>query len=96
MQELKILLDDDTYKALEVQKRTVELVTEVNRSMKDFVTMLIVIGSFSLGTAMTPQNIGEMNGTILSLAGEAPAEEVPLINRLYALMRTQRSIGLQR
>ena len=96
MPELKILLDDDTYKVLEVQKRAVELITEVSRSMKDFVAMLIVIGSFSLGTAMTPQDIGEMNSTILSLAGEAPAEEVPLINRLYALMRTQRKIGLQK
>lgn len=96
MQELKISLDDDTYKALEVQKRTVELVTEVTRSMNDFVTMLIVIGSFSLGAAMTPQDIREMNSTILSLAGQAPAKEVPLLNRLYELMRTRRQIELQR
>ena len=61
--------------------------------MEDFCTRLIVVRSISLGRAMTPQNETEMNGFILSLMGEAPAEEVSLPNRLYALMRKRGGIG---
>lgn len=93
MVTLTISLDDDLYKSLEVQKKTVELITEIERSMEEFTSMLIVIGLISLGRAMTPQNENEMNGFILSLMGEAPAEKVPLLNRLYALMGKRRGIG---
>jgi hypothetical protein len=92
MRTLTIPLDNDFYEVLEVQKKTVELITEVERSMEDFVSMLVGIGSTSLGRAMTPQSEVEMNEIILSLIGEAPAEEIPFMKRLHALMRKQQSI----
>ena len=94
MTTLTMSLDDNLHKLLEVQKKTVELITGVEQSMEDFASTLVGIGSTSLGRAMTPQNETEMNEIILSLMGEAPAEEIPFVKRLYTLMGKRRSIRL--
>lgn len=88
-----LLVDDDIYKSLEVQKRAIELVTGVKRSMEDFASMLIFIGFVSLGKAMTPKSDTEMNDFIVSLMGQPGAEEPDFIKRIYKLMTAQRTIG---
>lgn len=96
MAELKnILVDDDIYEALKVQKRTIESVTGLKRSMEDFASMLMLIGFISLGRAMTPKSDTEMNDFIVSLMGQPGAEEPDFVKRIYKLMTSQRTIGFR-
>lgn len=89
-----VLLDDDIYKSLEAQKRAVELVTGVERSMADFASMLILIGFVSLGKAMTPKDDIEMSDFIVSLMGQPGAEEPDFVKRIYKLMTAPTPTGL--
>ncbi len=90
-----IILDDDFYGSLEVQKRAIELVTGVERSMEDFASMLILIGSISLGKAITPKTDIEMDDFILSLMAQPGAENPDFIERIYKLMTAQRGMGFR-
>lgn len=96
MAELKnVLVDDDIYKSLETQKRAIESITGVKRSMEDFASMLIFVGFVSLGKAMTPKTDTEMNDFVLSLMGQPGAEEPDFVKRIYKLMTAQRIIGFR-
>jgi hypothetical protein len=97
MAELKkITLDDDIYESLKVQRRTIGLLTGVERSMEDFVSILAIIGSVSLGRAMTPKTDVEMDDFILSLMAQPGAEEAGFVKRMYKSMTAQRGTGFKR
>ena len=89
MKELHISMDDDLYGILELYRRTVSQLTDIERSTEDFVVLLTSLGIMSLGRAMTPPTEAEMQEVILSIIGEAP-ERANFIQRIYELTKTQR------
>ncbi len=89
MKELHISMDDDLYGILDLYRRMVSQLTDIERSTEDFVVLLTSLGIMSLGRAMTPPTEAEMQEVILSIIGEAP-ERANFIQRIYELTKTQR------
>ena len=95
MKELHISVDDDLYDILELYRRVALQLTDVERSIEDFIVLMSALGIMGFGRALTPTTQEEMSEVTLSIIGEAP-EKANFMRRIYELTKTQREkrIGL--
>ena len=89
MKQLSISVDDDFYNLLDFYRRIIFQLTDVERSMEDFLMLLCGLGMTSLGTALTPKTEEEIREVTLSLISGAP-EKANFMQQIYKLTKAQR------